>query len=152
MGVPQITALLEAARACKGTKVTFVADGGIRMMGDMAKALATGASAVMLGSMLAGHEQAPGEKVSHDGKTFKQYRGMGSIGAMQKGGAERYGQKAATAANKLVAEGVEGMVPFKGDVHEFHKKSQFIKITPAGMKESHPHSIKVVDAGGSYKV
>ncbi len=175
MGVPQVTALLEAARACKGTKVTFVADGGIRMMGDMAKALATGASAVMLGSMLAGHEQSPGDKIKIDGKTYKQYRGMGSIGAMQKGGAERYGQKAQTAAKQLIAEGVEGMVPFKGDVHEFlfqangslrssfyylgsktvpefHKKSRFIKITQASLKESHPHTIAIVDSGGNYKV
>lgn len=174
MGVPQVTALLEAARACKGTKVTFVADGGIRMMGDMAKALATGASAVMLGSMLAGHEQSPGDKVKVNGETYKQYRGMGSIGAMQKGGAERYGQKAQTGAKQLIAEGVEGLVPFKGDAHdflyqaagslrssfyylgsktvpEFHKKSRFIKISQAGMKESHPHTISIVDSGGNYK-
>lgn len=175
MGVPQVTALLEVARACKGTKVTFVADGGIRMMGDMAKALATGASAVMLGSMLAGHEQAPGEKVKVNDEVYKQYRGMGSIGAMQKGGAERYGQKAQTGAKQLIAEGVEGLVPFKGDVHdflfqaagslrssfyylgsktvpEFHKKAKFIKISQAGMKESHPHTISIVDSGGNYKV
>lgn len=175
MGVPQVTALLEAARACKGTKVTFVADGGIRMMGDMAKALATGASAVMLGSMLAGHEQSPGDKVKVGGEVYKQYRGMGSIGAMQKGGAERYGQKAQTGAKQLIAEGVEGLVPFKGDVHdflyqsagslrssfyylgsktvpEFHKKAKFIKISQAGMKESHPHTISIVDSGGNYKV
>ncbi len=175
MGVPQVTALMEAARACKGTKVTFVADGGIRMMGDMAKAIATGASAVMLGSMLAGHEQSPGEKVKVNGEVFKQYRGMGSIGAMQKGGAERYGQKAQTAAKQLIAEGVEGLVAFKGDVHdflfqaggslrssfyylgskniaEFHKKAKFIKISQAGMKESHPHTIAVVDSGLNYSV
>jgi len=175
MGVPQVTALLEVARACKGSKVTFVADGGIRMMGDMAKALATGASAVMLGGMLAGHEQSPGDKVKVNGDTYKQYRGMGSIGAMQKGGAERYGQKAQTGAKQLIAEGVEGLVPFKGDVHdflfqaagslrssfyylgsktvaEFHKKARFIKITQAGMKESHPHTISVVDSGGNYTV
>lgn len=175
MGVPQVTALLEVARACKGTKITFVADGGIRMMGDMAKALATGASAVMLGSMLAGHEQAPGEKVKVNGEVYKQYRGMGSIGAMQKGGAERYGQKAQTGAKQLIAEGVEGLVAFKGDVHdflfqaagslrssfyylgsktvpEFHKKAKFIKISQAGMKESHPHTISVVDSGGNYTI
>lgn len=173
MGVPQVTALLEVARAVKGTKVTFVADGGIRQMGDMAKALATGASAVMLGSMLAGHEQAPGEKVSVSGKEYKRYRGMGSIGAMQKGGAERYGQKVETAAKKLVAEGVEGLVAYKGDVHdflyqaggslrssfyylgsktvpEFHKKSRFVKITQASLQESHPHTIAITDAGASY--
>lgn len=174
MGVPQMTALMEVARAAKGTKVTFVADGGMRMMGDMAKALATGAHAVMLGSLLAGHEQAPGDKLVIEGKTYKQYRGMGSIGAMQKGGAERYGQKAQMAAKQLIAEGVEGLVPYKGDVHdflfqtagslrssfyylgsknmsEFHKKARFIRITAAGMKESHPHTIAVTDAGGNYK-
>lgn len=174
MGVPQMTALMEAARACAGTKVTFVADGGIKLMGDMAKALATGASAVMLGSMLAGHEQAPGDKVNVNGTEYKQYRGMGSIGAMQKGGAERYGQQAQTPAKKLVAEGVEGLVAYKGDVHdflyqaggslrssfyylgsrtigEFHDKARFVRITPAGMRESHPHTIAVVDSGGNYK-
>jgi len=173
MGVPQVTALMEAARACKGTKVTFVADGGIKLMGDMAKALATGATAVMLGSMLAGHDQSPGEKVSINGKDYKKYRGMGSIGAMQKGGAERYGQDPKEVARKLVAEGVEGLVPYKGDVKdflyqatgslkssfyylgsknipEFHKKSKFIRITPAGMRESHPHTITVVNTGGNY--
>jgi IMP dehydrogenase len=175
MGVPQVTALMEVARAVKGTKVTFVADGGIRQMGDMAKALATGASAVMLGGMLAGHEQAPGEKVTVNGKEHKRYRGMGSIGAMQKGGAERYGQKAQAAAKQLIAEGVEGLVAYKGDVHEllfqaagslrsafyylgsktmpeFHKKARFIRITAAGMKESHPHTIALVDAGANYNM
>jgi IMP dehydrogenase len=173
MGVPQVTACLEAARACKGTKVTFVADGGIRQMGDMAKALATGASAVMLGSMLAGYTQSPGDEVTVEGKTYKKYRGMGSIGAMQKGGAERYGQSAKTERSKLVAEGVEGLVPFKGDVHDFlyqatgalrssfyylgcttmkdfHKNARFTRITAAGMKESHPHTIAITDAGESY--
>lgn len=175
MGVPQVTALMQAALACKGTKVTFVADGGIKLMGDMAKALATGATAVMLGSMLAGHDQSPGEKVDIKGKDYKKYRGMGSIGAMQKGGAERYGQDAKEVAKKLVAEGVEGLVPYKGSVNdflyqaagslrsafyylgsknipEFHKKATFIRITPAGMRESHPHSITVVETGGNYKV
>lgn len=174
MGVPQVTALLEVARACKGSKVTFVADGGIRQMGDMAKALATGAGAVMLGSMLAGHAEAPGEQVEIDGRAFKRYRGMGSIGAMQKGGAERYGQNAKTEAQKLIAEGVEGLVPFKGaagtflfqcagslrssfyylgskTLPEFHKKSRFIRITPASMQESHPHTIQIVDSGGNYR-
>jgi IMP dehydrogenase len=173
MGVPQLTALLEVAKACKGSKATFIADGGIKQMGDMAKALATGASAVMLGSMLAGHNEAPGEEVQIDGKTFKQYRGMGSIGAMQKGGAERYGQDHKTEAKKLIAEGVEGLVESKGDVHqflfqsggslrsafyylgsknlkEFHQKAKFICITPASMRESHPHTISVVDTGSNY--
>ncbi len=175
MGVPQVTALMEVARAVKGSKVTFVADGGIRQMGDMAKALATGAAAVMLGSMLAGYEQSPGEKRKWEGSWYKQYRGMGSIGAMQKGGAERYGQNMKTEAKKLVAEGVEGLVPFKGDaddflyqaagalrsafyylgsknISEFHKKAKFVKITQASLQESHPHSLSAItDMGGSYR-
>lgn len=175
MGVPQVTALMEVARAVKGSKVTFVADGGIRQMGDMAKALATGASAVMLGSMLAGYKQSPGEEVKRDGKIFKQYRGMGSVGAMQKGGAERYGQNMKTEAKKLIAEGVEGLVSFKGNVDdflyqstgalrssfyylgsknmsEFHKKAKFVKITQASLQESHPHSLSAItDAGGTYR-
>ncbi len=173
MGVPQLSALLEVARACEGSKVTFVADGGIRQMGDMAKALATGASAVMLGSMLAGHTESPGDIVSIESKQFKQYRGMGSVGAMQKGGAERYGQNMQTESAKLIAEGVEGLVAYKGDVGDFlfqcagslrssfyyvgsqtvpafHGKARFIRITPASMQESHPHTIQVVSAGGSY--
>lgn len=175
MGVPQVTALMEVARAVKGSKVTFVADGGIRQMGDMAKALATGASAVMLGSMLAGYKQSPGNEVKVDGKIFKQYRGMGSVGAMQKGGAERYGQNMKTEAKKLIAEGVEGLVPFKGSVDdflfqstgalrssfyylgsknmgEFHKKAKFVRITQASLQESHPHSLSAItDAGGTYR-
>jgi IMP dehydrogenase len=99
---------MEAVKGAKGSKVTIVADGGIRQMGDIAKALACGAHAVMFGSLLAGHEQAPGEVIEADGKTFKAYRGMGSVGAMQKGGAERYGQSMKTEASKLIAEGVEG--------------------------------------------
>lgn len=174
MGVPQLTALLEVARACEKSNVTFVADGGIRQMGDMAKALATGASAVMLGSMLAGHTESPGEIVNIDGKEFKRYRGMGSVGAMQKGGAERYGQSMKTEAHKLIAEGVEGLVAFKGSVADFlfqcagslrssfyylgsetlpqfHDKARFIRITPASMQESHPHTISVTDSGGNYR-
>ncbi len=175
MGVPQLSALLDVASACAGTDVTFVADGGIRQMGDMAKALATGASAVMLGSMLAGHAEVPGEVVSLEDKQFKQYRGMGSVGAMQKGGAERYGQSMKTEARKLIAEGVEGLVAYKGDVGDFlfqcagslrsafyyvgsqavpdfHRTSRFIRITPASMRESHPHTITVTDVGGNYRV
>jgi IMP dehydrogenase len=174
IGVPQVTALMEVARAVKGTKITFVADGGIRQMGDMAKALATGASAVMLGSMLAGYTQSPGEEVDVGDKRYKRYRGMGSVGAMQKGGAERYGQNMKTAAKKLIAEGVEGLVPFKGDVadflfqatgalrssfyylgsktiKEFHAKARFVKITQASLQESHPHSLTAItDSGGTY--
>jgi IMP dehydrogenase len=173
MGVPQMTALFAAARAVQGTKATFIADGGVRQMGDMAKALGTGASAVMLGSMLGGYSEAPGKVVELQGKQWKQYRGMGSIGAMQKGGAERYGQKAATPRENLIAEGVEGLIPYKGHVEgfltqaagslrsafyyvgagnlpQFHERARFIRITPASMAESHPHTVRVTDAGESY--
>lgn len=174
VGVPQLTAIMEAVKAVKGKKVTLIADGGIKQMGDMAKALAAGAHAVMLGSMLAGHDEAPGETQEIDGRTFKRYRGMGSVGAMQKGGAERYGQSSKTEAKKLIAEGVEGLVPSKGPVaqflyqaagalrssfyyvggknlSDFHKKAKFVKITQASLKESHPHSLsKITGAGETY--
>lgn len=175
MGVPQVSAIMNAVHAVKGSRVAVVADGGIRQMGDMAKALGCGAHAVMLGSMLAGHKEAPGQEVTVEGKTYKQYRGMGSITAMQKGGAERYGQSKMTEARKLIAEGVEGLVPSKGSVSdflyqaggalksafyyiggrtlpEFHKKARFIRITNAGLRESHPHTIMIQDVGGSYLV
>ena len=173
IGVPQVAAIMEAVKGAKGGKVTIVADGGIRQMGDIAKALACGAHAVMFGSLLAGHEQSPGEVIEADGKTFKAYRGMGSVGAMQKGGAERYGQSMKTEASKLIAEGVEGMVPFKGDaadflfqaagslrssfyyvgaatMADFHKNTRFVRITQASLLESHPHSIKLSKTGSNY--
>lgn len=176
VGVPQLTAILEAVKGAKGKKVALIADGGIKQMGDMAKALAAGAHAVMLGGMLAGHDEAPGETITLEGQTFKKYRGMGSIGAMKKGGAERYGQSRDTEAKKLIAEGVEGLVPSKGGVADFlyqakgalqssfyyvgaktladfHRKSRFSRITPAGLKESHPHTLtKITDVGGAYMV
>lgn len=176
IGVPQLTAIMEAVKGAKGKKVTLIADGGIKQMGDMAKALAAGAHAVMLGGMLAGHDEAAGETLEIDGNTFKRYRGMGSVGAMQKGGAERYGQSSKTEAKKLVAEGVEGLVPSKGSVADFlyqakgalqssfyyvggknlaafQKKAQFVRITDASLRESHPHSLsKVTDVGGAYMV
>ena len=173
MGVPQITAIMEAVRAAKGKKVSVVADGGIRQMGDMAKALGCGAHAVMLGGMLAGHEEAPGELIAVDGVKYKRYQGMGSVSAMKRGGAERYGQSKKTEEKKLIAEGVEGLVPAKGSVNdflyqaggalrsafyyiggknfaEFHKHARFIRITNAGLKESHPHTINITSAGSSY--
>jgi IMP dehydrogenase len=165
---------MEAVKGVEGTHATVIADGGIRQMGDIAKALAAGASAVMLGSMLAGFEQSPGETVELNGQVFKKYRGMGSLGAMKKGGAERYGQSVQTADKKLIAEGVEGLVPFKGSgqdflmqvagslkssfyyiggrtLSEFQERAQFIKITPAGLKESHAHTLStVLNAGANY--
>lgn len=181
MGVPQLTAISEAVRAVKemNSKVTVVADGGIRQIGDMAKALAAGAHAVMLGSLLAGYDESPGEIVERDslpaqaGKKYKHYRGMGSVTAMQKGSAERYGQSREENEKKLIAEGVEGLVAYKGPVADyltqiagslkssfyyiggktladFQSKATFIRITESSLTESHPHNIDVVDAGSNY--
>jgi IMP dehydrogenase len=178
VGVPQLTAVSEVKRAVMdyelktGRKVKVVADGGIKQIGDIAKAIAFGADAVMLGSLLAGFDECPGETLSLDGKLFKYYRGMGSIGAMQKGGAARYGQ-AGNPVNRLVAEGVEGMVAHKGvvedflfqikgglksscyniggrNLQEFQDKVKYVKITSASFRESMPHSISVVSGGKSF--
>ncbi len=173
MGVPQLSAVAAVVRAAAGSRVTVVADGGIRQIGDMAKAFAFGASAVMLGSLLARFEQSPADRVTFKGKTYKTYRGMGSVAAMQKGAAERYGQLKTTHKHRLIAEGVEGLVPFEGDVsyyfeqiagslrsalyyigargmEEFFRKSRVIKISNAGLLESHPHEIVITDAGSNY--
>ena len=175
MGVPQLTAIMEAVKETKGSKVTIVADGGIRQVGDMAKALAAGAHAVMLGSLLAGFDESPGNIVDVNGKKYKQYRGMGSVVAMQKGSAERYGQSQDAGGRKLIAEGVEGLVPYKGAVtdyldqvagslkssfyyiggktlEDFQKNASFIRITPASMAESHPHSVTILDPGNNYQL
>jgi IMP dehydrogenase len=173
MGVPQLTAISESVKGVEGKNVTVVADGGIRQIGDMAKALAVGAHAVMLGSLFAGFDESPGEKVTRGDKEYKTYRGMGSIAAMQKGSAERYGQMKDAQANQLIAEGVEGLVAYKGlvgdylgqiagslksslyyigakSIPEFAEKATFVKITQASLTESHPHSIVVENAGANY--
>lgn len=175
MGVPQLTAVQEAVRAVNdsGKSVTVIADGGIRQIGDMAKAMAMGAHAVMLGSLLAGYDESPGDLLTLDGKQYKAYRGMGSIAAMKKGSAERYGQTKDTKEKKLIAEGVEGLVKYKGNVvdyctqvagsikssfyyigakslPDYHQKARFIKITQASLTESHPHSIVISNAGSNY--
>lgn len=172
MGVPQITAIEEAVSVAKKHGIPVVADGGIKYSGDMVKALAVGASTVMLGSLFAGTREAPGEVVSKNGKQFKYYRGMGSIAAMKKGGAARYGQEVKK-GRKLIAEGVEGLVPFRGTVEEFVtqmigglrtgmyyvgakdlpdlvKRAKFVKISRAGLLESHPHDIVITNAGDNY--
>jgi IMP dehydrogenase len=178
VGVPQLTAVSEVKRAVidfesrTGKKIKVIADGGIKQIGDIAKAIAFGADAVMLGSLLAGFDQCPGETITLDNNKYKMYRGMGSIGAMQKGGAARYGQTGAS-EKKLVAEGVEGMVKHKGDVSdflfqiqgglksalyniggkditEFQSKVKYIKITTATYRESMPHSINVISGGSSF--
>ena len=171
MGVPQLTAISEVCRAAKDAGVKVIADGGIKQIGDIAKALAFGADFVMLGSMLAGFDQSPGEILEKDGKKYKSYRGMGSVGAMVDGSNSRYGQS--PDPTKMVAEGVEALVNYKGDVDnilnqiggglrsslfytgcknltEFYTKTRFIKISNAGLKESHPHSISITNPGNSY--
>jgi IMP dehydrogenase len=174
VGVPQLTAISEVKRAVldSGVDVKVIADGGIKQIGDIAKAIAFGADAVMLGSLLAGFDQCPGETIEFNEQKYKLYRGMGSIGAMQKGGAARYGQ-VGNDAKRLVAEGVEGMVKHKGDVEdflfqiqgglksacyniggrnlqEFQKKVKYIKISTASFLESMPHSINIVSGGTSF--
>jgi IMP dehydrogenase len=178
VGVPQLSAVSEVKRAVldyqskTGKNIKVIADGGIKQIGDIAKAIAFGADAVMLGSLLAGFDQCPGETIEFNEKKYKMYRGMGSIGAMQKGGAARYGQTG-NSAKKLVAEGVEGMVKHKGDVEdflfqiqgglksacyniggknlrEFQSKVKYIRITTASFAESMPHSISVVSGGTSF--
>jgi IMP dehydrogenase len=162
VGVPQITAIMEVAQVARPKNVPVIADGGIRFSGDITKALAAGADTVMVGSLFAGTDQAPGSVITVQGKTYKQYRGMGSIGAMNKGKAtDRYSQKG---SEKHVAEGVEALTPHKGSLHdvlfqllgglrsgmgyvgtqtieELHRKAQFVRITQAGRQESHPHSV-----------
>ena len=176
VGVPQITAILEAAAGVKDLDVPVIADGGIKYTGDVAKAIAAGAHAVMLGSMLAGTDEAPGEEVLKDGRRYKLYRGMGSLGAMKQGSADRYFQdpeKGETEAKKLVPEGIEGMVPYKGpvadvlyqivgglrsamgyvgapDIETFRKKARFARMTMAGLIESHPHDVVVVKEAPNY--
>ena len=171
-GVPQITAILEAASTLKKMKVPIIADGGIRYTGDFVKALAAGASTVMMGGVFAGVEESPGETIIYEGRKFKQYRGMGSIGAMQQGSSDRYFQDVEDGIKKLVPEGIEGRVPFKGNLSEIVtqfvgglragmgycgarnidelQKAQFIKITNAGMRESHAHDVAITKESPNY--
>ena len=172
IGVPQLTAVMWAADALKGTGVPVIADGGIRYSGDMTKALAGGASTIMIGSMLAGSDEAPGEIVIYEGCKFKAYRGMGSVEAMEDGSKDRYFQDAEDDVKKLVPEGIVGRVPFKGKVSEIVyqmvgglkagmgycgagdiaslQKAQFVKITSAGVRESHPHDIMIQKEAPNY--
>lgn len=177
VGVPQITAISNVAEQLKNSGVPLIADGGIRYSGDVAKALAAGASSVMLGSLFAGTEEAPGEVELYQGRSYKSYRGMGSLGAMsqQEGSSDRYFQEDIDRVEKLVPEGIEGRVPYKGSlyaiIHQLlggirssmgytgnqtivgmHKKSQFICITGAGMRESHVHNVTIVKEAPNYQV
>lgn len=172
IGMPQLTAVFEAAKALEGTGVPVVADGGIRFSGDITKAIAGGASTVMIGSLLAGTEEAPGEVVLFEGRRFKSYRGMGSVEAMEEGSKDRYFQDAEDDIKKLVPEGIVGRVPVKGKVAEIVyqmvgglkagmgycgaadiealKQAKFVKITTAGSKESHPHDIQISKEAPNY--
>jgi IMP dehydrogenase len=174
VGVPQITAISNVAQALKGTGVPCIADGGIRFSGDISKALAAGASSVMMGSMFAGTEEAPGEVILYQGRSYKSYRGMGSLGAMTEGSADRYFQDPANNADKLVPEGIEGRVPYKGSVlaiiyqlvggvrssmgycgcatiDELREKAEFVEITAAGMRESHVHDVQITKEAPNYR-
>ncbi len=175
-GMPQITAVIDCARAAKDAGVPIIADGGIRFSGDITKALAAGADVIMIGSLFAGVEESPGEQILYQGRTFKAYRGMGSIGAMKssEGSSDRYFQEGGERA-KLVPEGIEGMVPFKGplsdqltqlvgglragmglagcaSISELHEHARFIRVTGAGLKESHAHDVVVTKEAPNYRI
>lgn len=175
VGVPQISAIANVAKALQGTGVPVIADGGIRYSGDISKALAAGASCAMMGGMFAGTEEAPGEVVLFQGRSYKAYRGMGSLGAMTQGSADRYFQDPANNADKLVPEGIEGRVPYKGSVlsiifqlvggvrssmgyvgcrsiSEMHEKAEFVEISSAGIRESHVHDVQITKEAPNYHV
>lgn len=175
VGVPQLTAVYDAASIAREYGKTIIADGGIKYSGDVVKALAAGGHAVMLGSMLAGTDESPGEFEIFQGRRFKSYRGMGSLGAMEKGSSDRYFQSGVNEANKLVPEGIEGRVPYKGsaqdvifqmvgglragmgyvgagDLYELRENAQFIRMSGAGLRESHPHDVQITKEAPNYSV
>jgi IMP dehydrogenase len=175
VGVPQITAIMNAAEVLRRQGVPLIADGGIRYSGDIAKAIAAGADCVMIGGLFAGTEEAPGEIELYQGRSYKAYRGMGSLGAMQQGSSDRYFQDAEDGVEKLVPEGVEGRVPYKGSVGavihqlmgglrssmgylgcasigEVHGRAQFVEVTAAGVRESHVHDVQIVKEAPNYRV
>jgi IMP dehydrogenase len=178
VGVPQITAIDNVATALRGSGVPLIADGGIRYSGDVAKAVAAGASTVMMGGVFAGTEEAPGEVILYQGRSYKSYRGMGSIGAMKAGSADRYFQESDETANpnadKLVPEGIEGRVPYKGSmvaiifqmagglraamgycgcatVEDMRSRAEFVEITAAGIRESHVHDVQITKEAPNYR-
>jgi len=173
VGYPQLSAVLNVSEALKDSKIPLIADGGIRYTGDISKAIAAGADSVMLGSLLAGTEESPGETIIYDGRKFKTYRGMGSVEAMQKGSKDRYFQSEQSENKKLVPEGIVGRVPYKGQlnesIHQFigglrsgmgycgtkdiaslKKSSKFVKITGSGIRESHPHNVSITKEAPNY--
>ena len=173
-GVPQITAIAEAARAARGSGVPVIADGGIKFSGDITKAIAAGASSVMIGGLFAGTEESPGETILYQGRTFKSYRGMGSLAAMESGSADRYSQECAE-RGKSVPEGIEGQVPYKGplsglvdqlvgglrsgmgycgvaNLNELQQNGKFVRISSAGLRESHVHDVIITREAPNYRV
>ncbi len=175
VGVPQISAISEAVQAAEATATPIIADGGIRYSGDITKAIAAGAHVVMMGGLLAGLTESPGTQILYQGRTFKVYRGMGSLGAMVQGSSERYRQSKSNSPNKLVPEGVEGRVPFKGSlgpfiyqlvgglragmgycgtrtIEELRTQTRFIRVTPASVRESHPHDISITQEAPNYSM
>src|SRR6202011_252641 len=173
VGVPQLTAILDAVEVARKTGTPVIADGGIKYSGDLAKALAAGAACVMVGSLLAGTDESPGEVFLYQGRSYKTYRGMGSVGAMARGSADRYFQQDIKDTLKLVPEGVEGQVPYKGaaatvlhqlagglrasmgyvgarTLKEFHAKAQFVRVSSAGMRESHVHDVAITRESPNY--
>ena len=173
VGYPQFSAIVECGKAARKVGVKIIADGGIKYSGDIVKALAAGGNAVMLGSLFAGTEESPGEVILADGRSYKSYRGMGSLGAMKAGSADRYFQGNVTEEKKYVPEGIEGRVPYKGplrdtiyqliggihsamgyagaaNLDELYKKSTFVRITGAGLRESHPHDVTITKEAPNY--
>lgn len=174
-GMPQITAISECVGAAKGSNIPVIADGGIKFSGDVAKAVAVGADCVMIGSLFAGTEESPGETILYQGRTFKSYRGMGSIGAMNKGSKDRYSQEGTISEQKLVPEGIEGRVPYKGtlsdmvtqlvgglragmgytgcrNIKEMQENTRFVRITSAGLRESHVHDVIITKEAPNYRM
>ena len=174
-GVPQIMAITESVKAAKGSGVPIIADGGIKFSGDVSKAIAAGAECIMLGSLFAGTDEAPGEVILFQGRNFKTYRGMGSIGAMKKGSSDRYAQEGTTADSKFVPEGIEGRVAYKGSVadmvtqlvgglragmgytgcrtiNDMQTNAKFVRITSAGLRESHVHDVIITKEAPNYRI
>ncbi|MBX3022540.1 MAG: IMP dehydrogenase [Bdellovibrionales bacterium] len=175
VGMPQLSAVIECAKAAKSLGKTIIADGGIKFSGDIAKALALGANAVMIGNLLAGADESPGETILYQGRTYKLYRGMGSLGAMQKGSKDRYGQMAVSDNDKLVPEGIEGRVPYRGsargilhqlvgglrsgmgyvgakNIEDLQKRAKFVRVTPQGLRESHVHDVSITKEAPNYRL
>jgi IMP dehydrogenase len=174
-GVPQITAISSCVKAARSTGIPVISDGGVKFSGDVAKAIAAGADVVMIGSLFAGTEEAPGEVILFQGRSFKSYRGMGSIGAMREGSRDRYAQDMTASESKLVPEGIEGRVPYKGTladmvtqlvgglrsgmgytgchtIREFQEQTRFLRITSAGLKESHVHDVIITKEAPNYRL